>query len=170
MVICCNFLSSLNYFFFRNSGQEWDNGACATPWVNLAAVSAKDILQNCQKSWPKGKVRSVVIWQERWRGSRVWLESLPGTTPGLHPASSSTDFSTHPPKAGIFPEKSTDICIEAHHLGSPDAVKEVLQSTVHLVIKQVPPGSNRGAEGNDTGGLVQTKKSTVLMLHWDQVP
>lgn len=61
----------------------------------------------------------------------------------------------HPPKAGIFPEKAADICIEVHHLGSPDAVKEVLQGAIHLVIKQMSPASNRGAEGNDTGGLVQ---------------
>ena len=84
-------------------------------------------------------------------------ESLPGTAPGsIHPASCSADFSTHPPKAGTFPEKAADICIEAHHLGSPDAVKEVLQGTVHLIIKQMSPASNKGAEENDAGGLVQT--------------
>ena len=83
-------------------------------------------------------------------------ESLPGTALGLHPASSSTDFPMHPPKAGIFPEKTVDICIEVHHLGSPDAVTEVLQGTVHVVINQMSPASNRGAEGNAAGGLVQT--------------
>lgn len=66
---------------------------------------------------------SAVTWQEQWCGSRVWLENLPGTPPGLHPASSSKGFSTQLRKAGIFPEKAADICLEAHHLGSPDASK-----------------------------------------------
>lgn len=51
------------YYFHRNSGQECVNGAYAaprtphpTPRVNLAAAPAKGILQNYQKSWPKGEV------------------------------------------------------------------------------------------------------------------
>lgn len=42
-----------------------------------------------------------------------------------------------PPRADIFPERAAAVNIEAHDLGSPDAVNKVLQDTLHLEIKQM---------------------------------
>lgn len=73
-------------------------------------------------------------------------ESFPRTATGLHLTSSSTGF-THPTKAGIFPEEAVELL---HHQGSPNTVKDVLQSTINS-IKQMSLARNRGAEGDDTG-------------------
>lgn len=94
-------------------------------------------------------------------GAVVWEQ---GVTWRAFPAQHQGYTQHHPPqtspcillKQAYSQKKPADICTEAHHLGSPDAVTEVLQGTVHVVINQVSPASNRGAEGNAAGGLVQT--------------
>lgn len=117
--------------------KECANPAHATPCVNLATVSAKDITK-LPKVPTKGQ--SVVRWQESDVGTGCDARAF--STQHL----SYTQFSSY---AGCsllqqtFSGKAAAVSIETHDLGSPDVVKE---DTFHLEI-----GVTSKQQGNREG-------------------
>lgn len=126
--------------------KECANPAHATPWVNLATVSAKDITK-LPKVPTKGQ--SAVRWQES--GVGTGCDSRAFSTQHL----SYTQFSSY---AGCslllqtFPGKAAKVSMETHDLGGPDAAKEVLQDTFHLEI---------GVTGKQQGNREGTQKDQL---------